>query len=80
MRALYNTKSGFEAESFVSGPFSDTKGTLNLYHVLNYFSFFYVTEYFFPIKLGLVVDPVIKAITRLEFEDDLRTEVHPGGY
>ena len=54
-------------------------GTLNLYHVLNYFGFFYVTEYFFPIKLGLVVDPVIEAIARLEFADDLRTVVLLGG-
>ena len=30
-------------------------------------------------KLGLVADPVIKAIARLEFEDGLRMEVLPGG-
>ena len=29
--------------------------------------------------LGLVADPVIEAIARLEFEDDLRTGVLPGG-
>ena len=28
-----------------------------------------------PKKLGLVADPVIKAIARLEFEDGLRTGV-----
>ena len=32
-----------------------------------------------PRKLGLVADPVIEAIARLEFEDDLRTGVLPGG-
>ena len=32
----------------------------------------------FP-KLGLVADPVIKAIARLEFEDGMRTGVLPGG-
>ena len=31
------------------------------------------------IKLGLVADPVIKAIVRLEFEDGLRTVVLLGG-
>ena len=30
-------------------------------------------------KLGLVADPVIEAIARLEFEDGLRTGVLPGG-
>ena len=30
-------------------------------------------------KLGLVADPVIKAIARLEFEDGLRTRVLLGG-
>ena len=30
-------------------------------------------------KLGLVVDPVIEAIARLEFEDGMRTGVLPGG-
>ena len=30
-------------------------------------------------QLGLVADPVIKAIARLEFEDALRTGVLPGG-
>ena len=29
-------------------------------------------------KLGLVADPVIEAIARLEFEDGLRTGVLPG--
>ena len=29
--------------------------------------------------LGLVADPVIEAIARLEFEDGLRTVVLPGG-
>ena len=33
-----------------------------------------------PPKLGLVVDPVIEAIARLEFEDGMRTGVLPGGY
>ena len=32
-----------------------------------------------PVKLGLVADPVIEAIARLEFEDGLRTGVLPGG-
>ena len=32
----------------------------------------------FP-HLGLVADPVVKAIARLEFEDGLRTRVLPGG-
>ena len=31
------------------------------------------------VKLGLVADPVIEAIARLEFEDGLRTGVLPGG-
>ena len=31
------------------------------------------------IKLGLVADPVIEAIARLEFEDGMRTGVLPGG-
>ena len=31
-------------------------------------------------QLGLVADPVIEAIARLEFEDGLRTGVLPGGY
>ena len=30
-------------------------------------------------KLGLVADPVIEVIARLEFEDGLRTRVLPGG-
>ena len=30
-------------------------------------------------QLGLVADPVIEAIVRLEFEDGLRTGVLPGG-
>ena len=30
-------------------------------------------------QLGLVADPVIEAIARPEFEDDLRTGVHHGG-
>ena len=30
-------------------------------------------------ELGLVADPVIEAIARLEFEDGLRTGVLPGG-
>ena len=30
-------------------------------------------------QLGLVVDPVIEAIARLEFEDGMRTGVLPGG-
>ena len=29
--------------------------------------------------LGLVIDPVIKATTRLELEDGLKMEVLPGG-
>ena len=33
----------------------------------------------FVIMLGLVVDPEIKAIARLEFEDGLRTGVLRGG-
>ena len=31
------------------------------------------------LKLGLIADPVIEAIARLEFEDGLRTGVLPGG-
>ena len=31
-------------------------------------------------QLGLVADPVIEAIARLEFEDGLRTVVLPGDY
>ena len=31
------------------------------------------------LKLGLVADPVIEAIARLEFENGLRTGVLPGG-
>ena len=31
-------------------------------------------------KLGLVADPVIKAIARLEFEDGLKMGVLPGGF
>ena len=31
------------------------------------------------LKLGLVADPVIEAIARLEFEDGMRTGVLPGG-
>ena len=30
-------------------------------------------------QLGLVADPVIEAIARLEFEDGMRTGVLPGG-
>ena len=30
-------------------------------------------------QLGIVADPVIEAIARLEFEDGLRTGVLPGG-
>ena len=30
-------------------------------------------------ELGLVADPVIEAIARLEFEDGMRTGVLPGG-
>ena len=30
-------------------------------------------------RLGLVADPVIEAIAKLEFEDGLRTVVHHGG-
>ena len=30
--------------------------------------------------LGLIADPVIEAIVRLEFEDSLRTGVLPGGF
>ena len=57
--------------------------------------FFYetITKFSFPIfthfsaktitntveKLGLLVDPVIETITKLEFEDGLRTEVLHGG-
>ena len=33
----------------------------------------------YTLKLGLVADPVIEAIARLEFEDGLRTGVLPGG-
>ena len=33
----------------------------------------------FKYQLGLVADPVIEAIARLEFEDGLRTGVLPGG-
>ena len=42
---------------------------------------FYVVEliYISRDKLGLVADPVIEAIARLEFEDGLRTVVLPGG-
>ena len=32
------------------------------------------------VKLGLVVDPVIEAIARLEFEDGMRTGVLLGGH
>ena len=32
------------------------------------------------VQLGLVADPVIEAIVRLEFVDGLRTVVFPGGY
>ena len=35
--------------------------------------------YTFLEELGLVTDPVIEAIARLEFEDGLRTGVLPGG-
>ena len=31
------------------------------------------------VQLGLVADPVIEAIARLEFEDGMRTGVLPGG-
>ena len=31
-------------------------------------------------ELGLIADPIIEAIPRLEFEDSLRTGVIPGGY
>ena len=31
------------------------------------------------VELGLVADPVIEAIARLEFEDGLRMGVLPGG-
>ena len=31
------------------------------------------------VELGLVADPVIKAIARLEFDDGLRTGFFPGG-
>ena len=30
-------------------------------------------------QLGLIADPVIEAIARLEFEDGMRTGVLPGG-
>ena len=38
----------------------------------------FVFGHIFP-KLGLVADPVIEAIARLEFEDVLRTGVLHGG-
>ena len=42
----------------------------------------WIVMYFYPFNilgLGLVADPVIEAIARLEFEDGLRTGVLPGG-
>ena len=44
-----------------------------------FFSLTIVQVRYLEIQLGLVVDPVIEAIARLEFEDGLRIGVLPGG-
>ena len=47
------------------------------FFMVNFIDFDYVINP--TIKLGLVADPVIEAIARLEFEDGLRTGVLHGG-